>query len=84
MALAKIREVRRRVEEVNELLETAGGTNLKRPLSKRCEKALTEPASDDGTVQLQSRLQLAMQELNALLDHDFRPTATILPHAAES
>ena len=72
MALAKIREVRRRVEEVSELLEAAGGTNVKRPLSKRCEKALAEPSSDDGTAQLQNRLQSAMQELDALLDRDFR------------
>lgn len=84
MALAKIREARQRVEEVDELLETAGGTNLKRPLSKRCEKALAEPATDDGAVQLQNRLQLAMQELNALLDRDFRLSPTTVPHAGES
>ena len=72
MALAKIREVQRRVDEVSGLLETAGGTNAKRPLSKRCEKALAEPASDDETAKLQKRLTLAMQELDAVLDREFR------------
>ena len=74
MALAKIREVQRLVEEVNGLLEATGGTNAKRPLSKRCEKAMAEPAMDDAAAQLQSRIASAMRELDALLDRDFRLT----------
>lgn len=74
MALAKIREVQRLVEEVNGLLEKAGGTNAKRPLSKRCEKALAEPPADEAAMQLQDRLKSATQQLDTLLDRDFRLT----------
>jgi len=74
-ALETIHTARRRVERVNELLQQAGKTNLKRPLSKRCEKALAEPllpASDPEAVALQRRLTQAMQELNVLLNDHFR------------
>ena len=74
-ALDKIREARQRVDEMNELLQRAGGTNAKRPLSKRCEKALAEPlhpSSDQMAVELRRRLTVAMAELNALLNEDFR------------
>ena len=83
MALAKIREVQQRVEEVNDLLKTTGGTNTKRPLSKRCEKAMAEPASDAETVELQSRLASAMRELDAVLDREFRLTPMIALDRAE-
>ena len=79
MALARIREVQRRVGEVNELLEKAGGTNTKRALSKRCEKALAEPASDESTARLQDRIGVAMRELDALLDGEFRLTPKVAP-----
>lgn len=75
MALEKIREVQRRVAEMDELLQRAGGTNLKRPLSKRCEKAMAEPLvalTDPAAVNLRNRLTLAMQELNVILNEDFR------------
>ena len=74
-ALEKIHDARRRVDELNELLQKAGGTNTKRPLSKRCEKALAEPlhpSSDPAAVELRSRLTVTMAELNALLNEDFR------------
>ena len=74
-ALEQIREARARVNEMNELLEGAGSTNTKRPLSKRCEKALAEPlhpSSDQEAVELRRRLTVAMAELNALLNEDFR------------
>ena len=74
LALTTIREVQRRVAEVNELLESAGGTNAKRPLSKRCEKALAEPASDEAAARLHGRIESAMGELDALLDREFRLT----------
>ena len=75
MALEKIAEAQRRVAQVNELLRAAGTTDPKRPLSKRCEKVMAEPldaSADQGTVSLRSDLTRAMQELDALLDRDFR------------
>src|SRR5450759_2248587 len=51
MALEKIREVKRRVGEVNDFLgQTGETTDLRKPLMKRCEKVLSEPldpAADD-------------------------------------
>jgi Fe-S-cluster containining protein len=72
LALEKIREVQRRVAELDELLERAGGTNVKRPLSKRCEKALAEPPSTPEAARLRGQITLGMQELKAILDEDFR------------
>lgn len=77
VALEKIREVKRRVAEVNALLARAGSTDAKRPLSKRCEKAMAEPldpSSDQAALALRDTLTRAMQELNAVLDADFRLT----------
>ena len=74
-ALEKIRDVQRRVEHLNSLLRRAGGTNEKKPLSKRCEKAMSEPidaTSDPATVELRAALTGAMAELDAILDGDFR------------
>ena len=74
-ALEKIRDVQRRVEHVNELLQRAGGTNAKKPLSKRCEKIMAEPfddSSEPAAVELRAALTQAMQELDAILDQDFR------------
>ena len=74
-ALEKIRDVQRRVAQVNELLARAGSTNAKRPLAKRFEKIMAEPLhalSDPATLALRDELTRAMQELNAILDADFR------------
>ncbi len=76
MALANIREVKRRVLHLNELLKLEGAANIKQPLSKRCEKVLGEPlvaSSDRETVEKRNRFTRAMQELDAMLDQDFRP-----------
>jgi Fe-S-cluster containining protein len=75
MALERIQDVQRRVAEVTALLEKTGGTNPKRPLSKRCEKAMAEPLhadSDPAAVELRNQLTLAMNELDAMLDREFR------------
>lgn len=75
MAAAKIQEALRRVAHLNELLKRAGNTNHKRPLAQRCESALAEPLdpiSDQAAWALRSQLQQASQELEALLDQDFR------------
>jgi Fe-S-cluster containining protein len=76
MALEKIREVKRRVGEVSDLLDQADETtDAKKPLMKRCEKALADPfdpGTDGETPELQRRLALAMQELDTMLDKEFR------------
>jgi len=82
VALERIREAQQRVAEVVDLLERAGGTNTKRPLSKRCEKVMAEPldaSSDPATVELRSQLTRAMGELDGLLDREFRlrPISTV-------
>ena len=86
LALEKIHEARRRVEQLNELLQRAGRTNLNRPLSKRCEKAMAEPLDPAAqeAVTLRSQLTQAMQELNALLNDDFRIVPGVVSAAAES
>ena len=74
-ALERIRDVQRRVGELDELLRKCGGTNTKRALSKRYEKATAEPlheSADRATVELRARLALAMRELEAILDREFR------------
>ena len=74
-ALERIREVQRRVGEIGEFLEKSGGTNPKRPLAKRYEKAIAvppDPSADPAALALRDRLTLAMRELDTLLDCDFR------------
>ncbi len=74
-ALEKIRDVQRRVALVHELLARSGSTSAKRPLAKRCEKIMAEPldaSSDPAALALRDDLTRAMQELNAILDTDFR------------
>ena len=73
MALEKIREAKRRVEEVNALLQQAGKTDAKRPLSKRCEKVVAEPAEAEA-LEVRERLAQEMLELEAMLDAEFRLT----------
>ena len=76
MALEKIREVKRRVGQVNHFLgQVDEMTDAKKPLMKRCDKALAErldPKADDEAQKLRSQLILAMQELETMLDEEFR------------
>lgn len=75
-ALDNIREAVRRAARVNQLLEESGKTDPKKPLSKRYEKITAEPVDPSGdpkVVELRGKLTLAMQELEELLDRDFRP-----------
>ena len=78
-ALEKIRDVQRRVAEVEALLARAGRTDAKKPLSKRCEKILAEPLDDSAAVALREHLARAMHELNAVLDADFRLVPLAVP-----
>ena len=75
-ALDKIREVVERVARVNELLQECGKTNLKKPLTKRYEKITAEPVdptSDPTIIARREELTRLMQELDALIETDFRP-----------
>jgi hypothetical protein len=75
-ALEKITDVHRRVARINELLQASGTTDPKRPLAKRCEKIMAEPldpSADEATATLRSDLARAIDELDAILDRDFRP-----------
>lgn len=74
-ALERIHEVQRRVAQVSALLEQAGETEATGPLSKRCETIMAEwidPAPDDAAWELRRQLTLAMQELDTMLDEEFR------------
>ena len=76
-ALEMIQATQRRVEEVTDLIErsVAGGTNPKKPLSKRCETAMAEPldaTSDPSAIELRGQLTRTIQELDELLDREFR------------
>ena len=74
-ALEKIHEAVQRVGHLNRLLDESGKTDPKRPLGKRYEKITAVPVdpADPPAVELRSQLTLAMQELEALIDRDFRP-----------
>jgi len=73
-ALEKICEAVQRAAQINQLLDESGKTDPKRPLTKRYEKITAEPVdpSDPKAVALRGQLTLAMQELEELLDKDFR------------
>ncbi len=71
-ALEKIRDVQQRVARITTLLSQAGTTNEKRPLSKRVEKILAEPALDPIAMELHQKLTREMEALDAVLDADFR------------
>ena len=77
MAREKIGEAVQLVAELNALLLRAGGTNVKRAIFKRCEQAMAEPldpSSDEAAVEIRNRIRRVKQELNALLDLEFRIT----------
>ena len=85
-ALEKIRDVQSRVAHLEALLARAGRTDAKKPLTKRCEKILAEPldaTSDPDALALRKALTRAMQELNAMLDADFRLIPIGAPGAEE-
>jgi len=74
-ALAAIQTARKQVAGIVALLEKLGGTNPKHPLSKRWKAVLAVPMDASTPVSWvadRDRLVRAIQELNALLDRDFR------------
>ena len=73
MALKKIRGVKQLVRELNEILgQMDEGTGKKNPLLKRCHQALSDSALNGEGSELDVRLEGRMQELDAMLDEDFR------------
>lgn len=75
MARETIRETRRLVAEVEALLAQLGGTNPKRPLSRRSSKILSEPLpdpSDPAAVALRHQLVETVRRLDDRLNEDFR------------
>ena len=72
-ALAAIREVQRRVADLNGLLEKADATNPRKSISHRCATALEEPHPEA----LRTSLAVAMHELETMLDADFRPNPEV-------
>lgn len=85
MALTTILDARHRVEQINELLHQIGKTNLKRPLSKRCEKVMAEPPDPASALAAALRHQLtqAMQQLNTLLNAEFRIVPSVVSDIPE-
>ncbi len=74
-ALEKILEVKRRVAEMERLLNLLGDSDSKRPLSKRFEKVTAEPVdktSEPDLVRLRKDLAEAERKLNGMIDQDFR------------
>ncbi len=77
-ALEKIREAQRLVEKLNTLMDQAGRTDPRRPLTKRFEKVTAEPveaAWDAAGAELRAELTGTMRQLDELLDRDFRNPA---------
>ena len=86
VALERIREVQRRVGELEGLLQKSGKTDSKRALSKRYEKVTAEPLtalSDPETVALRERLTRVMRELELMLDREFRMRPPCVPTGEE-
>ena len=75
MALENIGRAAELVAELNALLLHAGGTNVRQPLSKRCQDAMAEtldPSPDAAVVETRNQITRARRELDALLDQEFR------------
>ena len=80
-ALEKIREVQRRVAQLDGLSRRADGTLRKGPLAKRCETTLAEPfdaTTHPELIAQREELARALRELDAMLDEDFRLPRTPL------
>ena len=70
-ALENIGEALQLAVEVNALLLRAGGSNLNRPLTHRCETAMAGPG-DPATAEARRQLARAKEKLDALLAQEFR------------
>lgn len=75
MAMSKISDAKALVARLNSLLLQLGSTNLKLPLTKRCEDALanaSEASSEQATILSKGQLTRTLSELDSLLDGHFR------------
>lgn len=78
-ALEAIRDVQRRVAQLETLSRRDDGRARKGPLSKRCEAALAEPADPATQPELAREHETLVRELRkleAILDADFRVPTT--------
>ncbi len=82
VALEKIGHAAELITEVNALLLRTGGSNMKHALSKRCETAMADfpdPSDDAAAVEMRKKLMCAKQELDALLEQEFRIAPGVSP-----
>lgn len=70
-AMQNIRTARARVNRVLSLMAQVGETNPNRSLAHRVANALTLKKGEERTL-LHNQLETAMQELDALLNQEFR------------
>lgn len=76
-ATETIQEVKRRVAELERLLNLLGDSDSKRPISKRFEKVTAEPldeTSEPNLVQLRNDLTEVERKLTQMVDEEFRVT----------
>jgi hypothetical protein len=83
MARDKISEAVQLVAQVDALLLLAGGGNLKKPLTQRCETALAEP-HEPSLLETKSEIRRLKAKLDALLEQDFRTEPIGASSAASS
>ncbi len=67
----KVQEALALVSRLQSLMDRSGTTNLKKPLTKRYEKIVAEPANQENAA-LRGELEHTMSTLAALLEADFR------------
>ena len=71
-ALEKIQAARTRVTQVNTLIAQMGESNLNRSLAHRVAHALTLRNQEAERTPLHEELEVAMKELEAMLEKEFR------------
>ncbi len=72
-ALMQIQGVQQKVRQIESLMETLGKSDPKRPLTKRYEKIIAESVELIGEERIpRMELEREMQELQQILDRDFR------------
>ena len=69
----QIQGVQQKVRQIESLMETLGKSDPKRPLTKRYEKIIAESVELIGEERIpRMELEREMQELQQILDRDFR------------
>ncbi|MEO6052825.1 MAG: YkgJ family cysteine cluster protein [Chthoniobacterales bacterium] len=86
-ALEKIHDTIGKVDSVNALFERMGNTNGKRPFTKRYKLIMATPvelSADPEILELRNQLTTAVNELDDVLNRDFRPEGTATTSAEDS